>query len=109
MTSVCKEQLAGRIICDKKIVRIFDLLISPLRVHALFIFILGTENIFLAGTSLYLQWKSTKSQTCSQKSCNPYLYIFMTTLRNLDALFQMYNGVLFVFVCILLVVFALET
>ena len=83
----------------KKIVRIFDLLISPLRVHALFIFILGTENIFLAGTSLCLQWKSTKSQTCSQKSCNPYLYIFMTTLRNLDALFQMYNGV---FVCICL-------
>ena len=42
----------------QKVVRRFNLLISPLRVHALFIFILGTENIFPSATSLLLQWKT---------------------------------------------------
>lgn len=97
MKSVCKEQSAGRIICDKKIVKIFDLLISPYGKRSFYIYIRYREH--------FPGWHFTISEV--EKYQVPDLLskvmqslpIFLwTTQRNSDALFQIYDGVIVMFV-----------
>ena len=93
----------------QKVVRRFNFLISPLRVHALFIFILGTENIFPSATSLVLQWKTYQVPDLLSKVMQSLPIFLGQHTVTWTPCSRCTMEFLFVFVCILLVLFALET
>ena len=97
MKSVCKEQSAGRIICDKKIVKIFDLLISPYGKRSFYIYIRYREH-FPGWHFAISEVEKYQVPDLLSKVMQSLPIFLWTTQRNSDALFQIYDGVIVMFV-----------